>query len=148
MKKLWVLLLIALPAVGQWQLKGEGRFEYLFWDIYDARYFTDGSSQALSLTYLRNIDAQDIVEQTGKEWRHLGLYQQPWVDWFKRYCPNVKKGDVLRMDVSPKQTRFLLNGQLLATNTDPQFGPAFLAIWLSDKTRAPALRQKLLGKEE
>ncbi|WP_417360291.1 chalcone isomerase family protein [Gallaecimonas pentaromativorans] len=148
MRTLWLLCLLAMPALGQWQLKGQGRFEYLFWDIYDARYYTGPEAQALSLHYLRDIKGQDIVKQTAKEWRHLGLYRQPWLDWFAEYCPDVKKGDTLRLEVTQSESRFYLNGELLASNRDPDFGPAFLAIWLSPKTRAPELRLALLGKED
>ncbi|EKE76720.1 chalcone isomerase family protein [Gallaecimonas xiamenensis] len=145
----WLLiLLLAMPAFGQWQLQGQGRYSYLFWDLYDARYYKAEDGQALSLTYLRAIDADDILAQTRKEWRRLDLGQPQWLAWLARYCPDVQAGDELRLEVQQQQSRLYFNGQLLASNDDPAFGPAFLAIWLSHKTRAPGLRQALLGKEE
>ncbi|WKE63938.1 hypothetical protein PVT67_09515 [Gallaecimonas kandeliae] len=147
MKWLGLLLFCALPAFAQWQLVGQGRYQYLFWDLYQARYYRSDQGQALALRYLKHFDADDIVSQTGKEWRHLGLFNPDWLAWFQAHCPNVRKGDELRLEVLPSQSRLYFNGTLVATNGSPGFGPAFLAIWLSPETRAPGLRKALLGKE-
>jgi hypothetical protein len=43
------------------------------------------------------------------------------------------------------RSTFLLNGKPLGSIDDPQFGPSFLAIWLSPDTSRPELRRSLIG---
>ena len=65
------------PAWSQVSLKavGEGVMSYMFWDLYRAKLATtDGDYQAgehpvrLTLTYLRDIEASDIVKATFDQW--------------------------------------------------------------------------------
>ena len=149
---LLLLLLLPFHASAQWQLQGKGRYDYLWFDIYDAAYYTDGAKQALELKYFRDFSGSDISHQTAKEWRHLKQYPdnryRHWLAWFSQHCPDVKAGDRLRLEVSADSSTLLKNGHVVARIKDADFGPAFLAIWLSPRTNAQALRRALLGKEE
>ncbi len=155
---LWLLalLLAGNAQAEQLQLVGQARLEVLFWSIYDSRLYTaDGSYTdgqrplRLELEYLRDIEAADLVEHTRNEWQHLQLRAQEkelWLQELARLWPDVREDDVLALEMSESgRSTFLLNGKPLGSIDDPQFGPSFLAIWLSPDTSRPELRRSLIG---
>jgi hypothetical protein len=140
------------------KLVGQGQFSYLFWDLYQAQLYTaDGSWSnyqqsspvVLKLTYQRDISKADFIEATVDQWEHLqgkvSGQHQDWANQLDKLWTDVKKGDQLSCVLLPDSTvQFYFNDKLLGDVTDPAFGPAFLDIWLSDKTSAPKLRRQLL----
>jgi len=140
------------------KLVGKGQFSYLFWDLYQAElYTTDGlwsnyqqsSPVVLKLTYQRDISKEDFIEATVDQWKHLqgkvSSQHQAWAKQLEQLWTDVKTGDQLSCVLMADGTvQFYFNDKLLGEVTDPAFGPAFLDIWLSEKTSAPKLRKKLL----
>jgi hypothetical protein len=60
--------------------------------------------------------------------------------------PTSKKGDQLLLQVTEElASRFVFNGQVVGSISDPAFTERFLAIWLSEKSSYPAQRKQLLG---
>jgi hypothetical protein len=138
------------------QLVGEARLEVLFWSIYDSRlYSADGSYTEgqrpvrLELQYLRDVEGSDLVEHTHNEWQHLQLRSESkaaWLDQLAAMWPDVRENDVLAMEIGESgRSTFTLNGEALGSISDPEFGPSFLAIWLSPDTSQPGLRRDLIG---
>jgi hypothetical protein len=141
------------------KLVGQGQFSYLFWDLYQAQLFTlDGSWKGyqqsaplvLKLTYQRDISKADFIEATVDQWKHLqgkvSSQHQEWAGLLDKLWTDVKEGDQLSCVLLPDgKVQFYFNDKLLGDVTDPAFGPAFLDIWLSDKTSAPKLRRQLLN---
>lgn len=140
------------------KLVGQGQFSYLFWDLYKAELYTsDGrwnnyqqsSPVVLKLTYQRDISKADFIEATVDQWEHLqgkvsGQHKN-WANQLDKLWTDVKKGDQLSCVLLPDGTvQFYFNDKLLGDVTDPAFGPAFLDIWLSERTSAPKLRRDLL----
>jgi hypothetical protein len=73
--------------------------------------------------------------------------QRAWLDAMKQVFPNVEEGTQLVGLYQPGQaTRFYRDGVAVGEVADPEFGPAFFAIWLHPRTSAPKLRAALLGK--
>ncbi|WP_375057776.1 chalcone isomerase family protein [Zobellella sp. DQSA1] len=159
MKKwLPILLFLAVPVwaspLSDLTLVGEGKMRWLFWDLYQARFYSgDGRyrpgdfPQALALHYQRDIRQEDLLNATVEEWRRLGVDWKPeWQQQLSRLWPSVRKRDelVLRAD-KDGVSRFYFNWQLLGEIVDPEFAPAFLAIWLSPDSRDPALTRQLKG---
>lgn len=140
------------------KLVGQGQFSYLFWDLYQAQLYTaDGrwsdyqqsSPVVLKLTYQRDISKADFIEATVDQWKHLqgkvSAQHQDWAKQLDKLWTDVKKGDQLSCVLMPdRKVQFYFNDKLLGDVADPAFGPAFLDIWLSDKTSAPKLRRQLL----
>jgi hypothetical protein len=59
---------------------GEAKLQVLFWDVYNSslysqtgQYQAESFPQALKIDYLRNIDANDLIEKTQDEWEKLGI---------------------------------------------------------------------------
>ncbi|MBP7546450.1 MAG: chalcone isomerase family protein [Corallincola sp.] len=153
----------AMPWAVQLQPLGEGRFSRFLFDIYDARLFAASSSWpgqlqqalpvALELTYLRDIEAEDLVEATADQWQLQSQWanhpqQSQWLASLRQLWPDVRRGDRLAVLVDEEGlTHFYHNGSAIGVVSAPEFGRAFLDIWLSPQTSAPDLRAQLIGGE-
>lgn len=161
MKKVfWILWLLAMPLplwatpTSDLNQVGQGSMRWLFWELYQARFYSaDGQyragdfPQALALRYRRNIGKEDLLDATVTEWQRLGIDWKPqWRSQLDALWPSVSNGDELIVRVeSTGVSRFYFNWQSLGEVSDPAFGPAFLAIWLSPNSRDPALTRQLKG---
>ena len=92
-----------------------------------------------------------IADASVDEMKKLGLgspaQQRAWLEAMKQVFPDVEEGTQLVGIYQPGQpTRFFRNGTAIGDVADPEFGPAFFAIWLHPRTSAPKLRAALLGK--
>ncbi|MGB6189291.1 MAG: chalcone isomerase family protein [Aeromonas molluscorum] len=137
---------------------GQGEMHWLWFKLYEAtlysqdgRYVARRYPQALSLTYARDIDKQDILDATGQEWQRLGLgderQQVRWLGALSNILPDVNKGDRLTFYVNKQGLGELwLRDAPLGLITEPGFPDAFLAIWLADNSRDPALTRRLRGQ--
>lgn len=139
----------------QFNKVGEARMEYLFWDVYDATLYTPSGSYTakqtpvkFTLTYLRDFDAKDIVKATKEQWQHLGKPQlsERYADKLLSIWPNIKKGESLTL-LTDKQghSTFFHNDNQIGRIDDAAFAEDFLAIWLSENTSEPSIRNQLLG---
>ncbi|MGO1246542.1 MAG: chalcone isomerase family protein [Oceanisphaera sp.] len=154
---IWLLCTVPLAyasPVDDLQLVGQGEMDWLFFDLYEARFYSANGRyqaeqlpQALSLRYQRSIDSHKLVEATISEWQRLGVrWQYSWQQALESAWPSVQSGDQLTLRVNADGTsHFYFNGDLLTQIDDQQFGPAFLAIWLDDNSRKPKLTQQLKG---
>ena len=140
----------ALKVVGQAQMR------WLMFPLYrvtlktaDGRYQENRYPQMLDILYLRNIDKQDLLTATDGEWKRLGVsltQRQQWIKQLSNLWPSIKRGDKLAIQVGPEgENHFIYNDKKIGGIADKQFGPAFLAIWLSPKTSRPGIRQRLLA---
>ena len=139
----------------EFKLVGESRFEYYFWDVYDAKLSSPTGSYEfgqhpaqLSLTYLRDFAAKDIVKATNEQWAHLGKKDliNKYDDALLKLWPDIKEGETLtfRTDDSGNGT-FYHNDKKLGGIEDATFADDFMAIWLSPDTSEPAMRNQLIG---
>tara|TARA_R110000751_G_C13793584_1_gene482539 strand:+ start:16259 stop:16732 length:474 start_codon:yes stop_codon:yes gene_type:complete len=135
---------------------GEAKLQVLFWDVYNSSLYSPTGTyqaekfpQALKIDYLRDIDAESLIERTQDEWQKLGIEQEtftPWLPLLTEIFPNIKKGDTLLLDVNEDlQSEFYFNGKTIGKITDTNFGPSFLRIWLDKNCSYPKVRNKLLG---
>ena len=137
---------------------GQGEMSWLWFKLYDATLYSESGRyqpgrypQALSLTYARAIERQYLLEATAAEWQRLGLgsesERQRWLARLATLWPDVVPGDRLVFYVYAQgRGHFWLRERLLGTLDDPAFAPAFLAIWLTDDSRDPALTRRLRGQ--
>jgi hypothetical protein len=152
---LYLLLSSSAFANAEFSKVGEGRMEYLFWDVYDATLYTPSGDYVLGehpvkfkLTYLRDFEAKEIVKATNEQWELIG--KEDLVNKYDKQLlslwPNISKGDSLTLitDEQGKST-FFFNDEKVGVIDDIAFSSDFLAIWLAENTSEPALRKKLLG---
>lgn len=135
---------------------GQGKMKVLFWSLYQAELYGETaysspnqSPLALKITYLKNINKDDLVDATASQWEHINLThpeRKNWLTQLAKLWPDINDGDTITLLVTQTgQSHFYYNNQLLGKITDQDFGPAFLSIWLSEKTSRPKLRKALIG---
>ena len=118
---------------------GEAKLKVLFWDVYNSslysktgEYQAEQFPQALKINYLRDFDAEDLIERTQDEWEKLGIKQVTFTEWIPlltNIFPDIKKGDSLLLSVSEnQQSEFFFNGKTIGKITDQTFGKSFLRI--------------------
>ncbi len=135
---------------------GSATLKVLFWTIYDSYLYTpngiyDGVEPglALQINYRRNISRSDLIDRTRGEWQKLDLYQtgcEEWLGALEAMWPNLKRGDELILQVDKDlNSNFFFNGELIGSIEDSRFTESFLAIWLSENSSYPRLRNQLVG---
>jgi len=152
---IYVLSINTAFADTQFNKVGEARMEYLFWDVYDATLYTPTGSYTanqapvkFTLTYLRDFDAKDIVKATNEQWQHLGKPQLTarYADKLLAIWPDIKKGESLTLLTDEQgHSTFFHNDNQIGRIEDDTFAEDFLAIWLSENTSEPSIRNQLLG---
>ena len=150
----------SLHGQSTWRLKKSRRSQtLLFWDVYNSslysktgEYQAEKFPQALKINYLRDIDAEDLIERTQDEWEKLGIKQvtfSQWIPLLTNIFPDIKKGDTLLLSVSEnQQSEFFFNGKTIGKITDQTFGKSFLRIWLDENCSYPKVRNKLIGSNK
>ncbi|PKI14853.1 chalcone isomerase family protein [Colwellia sp. 12G3] len=136
---------------------GETTFSILFWDLYKSELLTTSGKYPIEINkenllfdinYLADISSEDLIERTIEQWEHLGLTPEeylPYVPVLKNIWPDTKDGDSLSLLIHEGRSVFYFNEQYIGVINAPEFGPLFLAIWLSENTSQPSLRAELLG---
>ncbi|ATC97123.1 chalcone isomerase family protein [Pseudoalteromonas tunicata] len=134
---------------------GEGVMSVMFWDVYRAQLYSSKKPyelsirpQALNIVYFRDIDKKDLIDATEDQWKKIGFSHQnidKWLVKLETIWPNVTNNSQLTLRVEADKSYFYHNNELIGELNDADFGPAFIAIWLSEKTTRPALRLQLLG---
>ena len=111
---------------------------------------TTNSTAVLSIRYNISIKRRKLLDTTLKEWQRMDkgkdVQRAQWIQQLETLWPDLKSGDSLtafmRRDGA---TQFYFGDRLLGEVPDPEFGPAFFAIWLDAKCRYPEVRDGLLG---
>ena len=135
---------------------GSATLKVLFWSIYSSTLYTDDGiytgiepDLALQITYRRRISKIDLLDRTEEEWENTSRNQRSWKGWLTqldKILPDVERGDVLVLRVSNSlASQFFFNNSLIGTIEDQDFTKDFLALWLSERSSYPKLRNKLVN---
>lgn len=138
---------------------GAGELRWLGFPIYDAslwtstgRYngFGSDAAVALSLWYQRSFSRAELVRITEQAWKKLGQpapeQRERWLAELRREWSDVAPGhNVTTVVMRNGPTRFYDQHGRFAQVDDPEFGPAFLSIWLDPRSVVSDLRLQLLG---
>ena len=150
-------------VVKHWEnlsMQGSTRLSRFGIHIYDASFWTEShintkdienSICALNIEYARSISAKRLIKSTQKEWQRLGytdaLPTDVWLETLTNMWPDVEQGDKLVVVSIPNEkSLFYDRNGLIGSIHDPDFGPAFLAIWLSDAARFQKNKRELLNE--
>ena len=144
------------------KLVGDGQLSFLGMRIYHASLWTaqgrfegfvPGEPVALSLWYDRGFTRDELVRIVDTAWRKLGEPHADdrarWLAALRASWRDVERGDNLTTVVVPGgATRFYDQQRLVGEIADPEFGPAFLSIWLHPRSVVSELRVQLLGLDQ
>lgn len=142
--------------IDAYQLIGSSKMTWFWFDLYHASFYTVTGKyhsgiypKLLTIAYLRNIDADDLVSATIEQWQDLQYSKNDisrWRNVVSSLWPDIQKADTLSIEViSSDEARFFYNQQLLTSINSKGFADAFISIWISEKTSQPELRNQLLG---
>lgn len=135
---------------------GTGRFTYLGMTPFNVTlYAPDGQYDpnnpfAVQLIFQRKIKASRIVSVSINEIKRQGFKDNArltdWRTQLESFMPTMEKnGDITGVRNGQGHAIFYLNGSQIGAIRDDQFSQYFFGIWLSEKSRSPALRRQLLG---
>jgi hypothetical protein len=139
---------------------GTGSLSFLFLTAYEAALWTDAPQWtmdtpfALTLVYRMSFTTDELAGRTVEEMQKTapGLtaaQRAAHEALLRRAFPPVRDGDrITALHVPGKPVRFYHNGRPTADSGTPEFAPPFFAIWLSEKTSEPSLRERLLGRKK
>lgn len=147
-------------ALADARLSGEGLLRWFGLRVYEARLWVGPEGLepsrlhalpfALDLRYARRLEGGAIAETSHREIARMGFgteqQRRGWLDAMRRIFPDVADGDRITGVHRPGAgVNFYKNDRRIGSVEDPDFGPAFFAIWLDPRTIAPDLRQTLLA---
>lgn len=149
----------SVDAFDSLQKVGETRLSVWFWDVYDAELRTDtgafenAQQRALQLSYLRDIQAKDLVDTTAEEWQRLGITvsteHEQWLQELRKMWPNVSEGDCITLlETEQGHAKFYDPKGELGEIASAQFTDDFLAIWLDENSRFKKERNQLIGVQQ
>lgn len=165
---LLLLVVLAVPAQAaqcaahisdDLETVGETRLRVMFFKVYDATLMTDSGRYpdaqvvALQLSYLRDIEAEKLVETTREQWQKLnyeiGEAEQQWLEDLQSMWPDVSDGDcLLAFHTDGEGVAFYsANGELGQISSDA-FADKFFAIWLDENSSYRKNRNELIGARE
>lgn len=137
---------------------GKAKFSVFIWDVYESELSTssgeypDTSSEEVliyKINYLRDVTSKELIKSTIEQWEHLNIeasVYKPFIPELNKIWPDIKSGDSLALVVKQNMNAFYYNNKFIGSIDDAEFAKIFLAIWLSEKTSEPELRNSLLGK--
>jgi hypothetical protein len=151
----------AVPAhvatyIADARLSGSGRFTWYGFHVYDAALYAGGDLDAgepaaqpfvLELRYARGLIAEASRNEMVRLAAGTDAQRVAWHDAMTRLFPDVARGQRLAgVNLPGRGARFYLDGRFIGAIADPDFARAFFAIWLDERTQAPALRRALLTR--
>ena len=98
--------------------------------------------------YLRSINKKDLIDATVEQWKKINFSHpniESWLIELEKMWPNVTNNSQLTLRLENDKSYFYHNDSFIGEINDTDFGPAFISIWLSEKTTRPDLRKQLLG---
>ena len=134
---------------------GEANVRFLGFNLYKAQLWTSGETFsygrpfALSLTYKRSFTASELAEMTVKEVARIekttfSAHQN--LTALEKCFANVDTNDrITGVSKGTDRAVFYVNGRKSCDFSYPSFSKRFFGIWLSENTRDPGSRARLLG---
>lgn len=150
-----------LPETAQeWRVLGNAGLRWLGFRVYDAalwvpqgRDWAPDAPFALEIRYARSIPSKRLVEVSLDEMRRLGVAAEnelsAWRELLAAAFPDVERDDtIIGVRQADGSVRFYHRGEATVEIDDPRFAQAFFAIWFDERTREPAMRERLLGQAD
>lgn len=135
---------------------GSAKLRVFLWNIYESALYTPSGEfegivpgLALEIEYQRNISKRAFIDYTREEWQKQSLYSDQselWLAQLKNIFPSVRKEDSLVLRVNDAMaSEFYFNEEFIGQIANANFTREFLAIWLSEQSSYPDLRNQLIG---
>ena len=138
-----------------YKLVGEVNYSHLFWDLYDAKLFSETgdfeeNKFALVLKYNTKISRKSVVKETVNQLKKQKEYTEEELDELRTLLKNTFKDikvDDTFIGIKENNTAyFYFKHEKVLETKDLEFINLFFNIWLREDSQNPAFTKKLLGK--
>ena len=139
-----------------YKLVGEVNYSHLFWDLYDAKLFSETgdfeeNKFALVLKYNTKISRKSVVKETINQLKKQKEYTEEELDELRTLLKNTFKDikvDDTFIGIRENNTAyFYFKHEKVLETKDLEFINLFFDIWLRQDSQNPAFTKKLLGQK-
>ena len=140
-----------------YKLVGEVNYSHLFWDLYDAKLFSETgdfeeNKFALVLKYNTKISRKSVVKETINQLKKQKEYTEEELDELRTLLKNTFKDikvDDTFIGIRENNTAyFYFKHEKVLETKDLEFINLFFNIWLREDSSNPAFTKKLLGQNK
>ena len=140
-----------------YKLVGEVNYSHLFWDLYDAKLFSETgdfeeNKFALVLKYNTKISRKSVVKETINQLKKQKEYTEEELDELRTLLKNTFKDikvDDTFIGIKENNTAyFYFQHEKVLETKDLEFINLFFNIWLREDSQNPAFTKKLLGQNK
>jgi len=140
-----------------YKLVGEVNYSHLFWDLYDAKLFSETgdfeeNKFALVLKYNTKISRKSVVKETINQLKKQKKYTEEELDELRTLLKNTFKDikvDDTFIGIRENNTAyFYFKHEKVLETKDLEFINLFFNIWLREDSQNPAFTKKLLGQNK
>ena len=140
-----------------YKLVGEVNYSHLFWDLYDAKLFSETgdfeeNKFALVLKYNTKISRKSVVKETINQLKKQKEYTEEELDELRTLLKNTFKDikvDDTFIGIRENNTAyFYFKHEKVLETKDLEFINLFFNIWLREDSPNPAFTKKLLGQNK
>ena len=140
-----------------YKLVGEVNYSHLFWDLYDAKLFSETgdfeeNKFALVLKYNTKISRKSVVKETINQLKKQKKYTEKELDELRTLLKNTFKDikvDDTFIGIRENNTAyFYFKHEKVLETKDLEFINLFFNIWLREDSKNPAFTKKLLGQNK
>ncbi|MDN2662228.1 chalcone isomerase family protein [Psychromonas sp. 14N.309.X.WAT.B.A12] len=134
---------------------GRATFSVFIWDIYQSQLSTSSGVYpdpegviVYQIKYLKSIESKQLIKKTIEQWVHLGFASErysSYLEQLRNMWPDIKEGDQLAFVAQGNNSAFYYNERFIGQIDGKDFRNIFMAIWFSENTSQPELRDTLLG---
>ena len=140
-----------------YKLVGEVNYSHLFWDLYDAKLFSETgdfeeNKFALVLKYNTKISRKSVVKEPINQLKKQKKYTEEELDELRTLLKNTFKDikvDDTFIGIRENNTAyFYFKHEKVLETKDLEFINLFFNIWLREDSQNPAFTKKLLGQNK
>lgn len=158
LKSILLSLLCLLPSAlyAQWFNIGKADYNWGPFHVYTLFLCTESGSYQenerplmLTFKYAKPVEGKNFAITLVKEIDKLKMTQtdsKKWLEPLQNVLPDFSPNDSLSYIALADKGYFVLNDTVLPYEFDEEFNKVLTAIWLSEKSNYPQLRQQLLDK--
>ncbi len=134
---------------------GKANFQFLFWDIYDAKLISESGSYpsdkfALILKYNRDFSKKSVVDETINQLKKQKTFNKKELKevnaLLNKAFREIKKNNKFIGIKNNDEAIFYFQNEKVLETDDTEFIKFFFDIWLRENSQYPKFTQELLGK--
>ena len=136
-------------------LVGKANFQFLFWNMYDAKLITESGEYpsnkfALILRYNKDFSKKSVVDETINQLEKQKTYNQQELEEVKallnRAFREIKKNNKFIGIKNNNEAVFYFENEKVLETNNTEFINHFFDIWLRKDSQNPEFTRNLLGK--